>query len=463
MPPVTSRCLRSNSTKTQTAVNNLPSGISPDDMNTWCEEWTTSSDVPYVPLVHGFCFGITREALNQLGGFDEELFPEGYGEENDYCLRALSCSLWPVVATHTFVFHAKTKSYTSERRHLLSERAQEALYRRHGRERFLEYVELLQRNPILGALRQKSANLFRQHKDTEAGGARAPLTQLLGNLSDDGWLTMLRKSVDNPIVDGIQLPSFPPEALQIGSVGSSGKSAVEEAFRFYRFVRDRLVQYGRPLKPTSRVLDFGIGWGRIMRCFLRDVGVEGLYGVDVSDRFLMAARSSQMPGELSKISPTGSLPHPDNHFDLVYAYSVFTHLPEDVQDIWLPEIRRVLKPGGLFIATVEPPRFLDFVRRIDEEKKVKSQWFRELSASLALLPDAQERLEETGFIFLATNNGKTYGDTVITLKYVERHWAEYFEVLDYLDDPALFWQSVVTTRKREPSSTSAGGYRFSRL
>ena len=44
------------------------------------------------------------------------------------------------------------------------------------------------------------------------------------------------------------------------------------------------------------------------------------------------------------------LDFPDDHFDLVTALSVFTHITDGWSD-WLLEIRRVLKPGGLLIAT----------------------------------------------------------------------------------------------------------------
>ncbi|EED31815.1 putative methyltransferase type 11 [gamma proteobacterium NOR5-3] len=41
----------------------------------------------------------------------------------------------------------------------------------------------------------------------------------------------------------------------------------------------------------------------------------------------------------------------DSSFDAIYAVSVFTHLSEDAQNAWIQEIRRLLKPGGIFIFT----------------------------------------------------------------------------------------------------------------
>jgi SAM-dependent methyltransferase len=44
-------------------------------------------------------------------------------------------------------------------------------------------------------------------------------------------------------------------------------------------------------------------------------------------------------------------PYADDSFDLVYAISVFTHLTQDVAVAWAAEMRRVLRPGGMFFFT----------------------------------------------------------------------------------------------------------------
>jgi GT2 family glycosyltransferase/glycosyltransferase involved in cell wall biosynthesis/SAM-dependent methyltransferase len=146
-------------TATQTAINSLPPGYSIEDMNAWCEAHSTAN-VPCVPFVHGFCFGVTRQAWNTLGEFDEAAFPKGYGEENDYCFRAVNAGFGLVVATHTYVFHAKSKSYTEERRNALSEAAQQVLYERYGRDRFLSAVKILADQPKLQQLRHEAADLW---------------------------------------------------------------------------------------------------------------------------------------------------------------------------------------------------------------------------------------------------------------------------------------------------------------
>jgi len=59
------------------------------------------------------------------------------------------------------------------------------------------------------------------------------------------------------------------------------------------------------------------------------------------------------------------LPFPDNHFDVIYDFSVFMHIKFQ-WDMWLLELKRVLKPGGLLIQTIHTentwPFYYDHMR-----------------------------------------------------------------------------------------------------
>ena len=120
---------------------------------------TAAHVLPRVPLVHGFCFGVTREAIDRIGFFDEGRFPNGYGEENDYCVRAVNGGFSLVIATHTYVFHAKSKSYVGPEHVALMKAGSEALGRLHGLARIQRSVRSMQENPILVDLRQRAWSL----------------------------------------------------------------------------------------------------------------------------------------------------------------------------------------------------------------------------------------------------------------------------------------------------------------
>jgi GT2 family glycosyltransferase/glycosyltransferase involved in cell wall biosynthesis len=64
-----------------------------------------------VPTTVGFCMYIRRAALADAGLFDAEAFGRGYGEENDFCLRATKRGWRHLLACDTFVYHAGKVSF----------------------------------------------------------------------------------------------------------------------------------------------------------------------------------------------------------------------------------------------------------------------------------------------------------------------------------------------------------------
>lgn len=68
-----------------------------------------------IPTAVGFCMYIKRNCLAKTGLFDEETFGRGYGEENDFCMRAQQKGFRHVMCTNTFVFHAGGVSFGPEK------------------------------------------------------------------------------------------------------------------------------------------------------------------------------------------------------------------------------------------------------------------------------------------------------------------------------------------------------------
>ncbi len=68
-----------------------------------------------VPTAVGFCMFIKRSCLKQVGYFDEETFGRGYGEENDFCLRALRKGWKHKLAGEIFVRHLGGTSFAGEK------------------------------------------------------------------------------------------------------------------------------------------------------------------------------------------------------------------------------------------------------------------------------------------------------------------------------------------------------------
>jgi len=65
-----------------------------------------------IPTGVGFCFYMSRGSRDEIGILDEKAFGRGYGEENDYCLRAVKAGFRNVLAEDIFVYHAGQVSFT---------------------------------------------------------------------------------------------------------------------------------------------------------------------------------------------------------------------------------------------------------------------------------------------------------------------------------------------------------------
>ncbi|MGA6924502.1 MAG: glycosyltransferase, partial [Desulfosarcina sp.] len=67
------------------------------------------------PTGVGFCMYIKRAALDQVGLFDEERFGKGYGEENDFCQRAIRKGWRNMIAADVFVHHWGAASFQGQK------------------------------------------------------------------------------------------------------------------------------------------------------------------------------------------------------------------------------------------------------------------------------------------------------------------------------------------------------------
>ncbi|MFM8527386.1 MAG: methyltransferase domain-containing protein [bacterium] len=151
--------------------------------------------------------------------------------------------------------------------------------------------------------------------------------------------------------------ALPPLEFMWG-VGSSGETPEETIEGYLEVGTASRRDVERALGPDwdwtgRRLLDFGCGAGRMLRQVLDWAEVGEVHGCDLDRPMVEWARGHLCPPiagvELNGFDPP--LPYPDDHFDVVTAFSVFTHLGVNWSN-WLLEVRRVLKPGGVLIASI---------------------------------------------------------------------------------------------------------------
>ncbi len=200
------------------------------------------------------------------------------------------------------------------------------------------------------------------------------------------------------------LPAMPPREQQIGMTGAEGQQSMLEAAAF---VRAAVAAVGGPQALLSgRVLDYGIGWGRIARLFYRYVQVERIFGVDAWPDSVALTHATGFAGPLATVeSIPESLPFA-GPFDLVTAFSVFTHLREDAALAAAAAIRASLRPGGVFAVTIRPS---GYTAMLGERA-----------------PAHAEALERTGFAFtpdaFAVEIGEPYGNASMTVQHLLGAW-----------------------------------------
>lgn len=131
-------------------------------------------------------------------------------------------------------------------------------------------------------------------------------------------------------------------------------------------ITDALGRQGIAAGDLGAVLDFGCGCGRVARHWPAVSGAA-VTGVDYNPELIAWCRRNLPFGAFQVNRLVPPLPFPDGSFDLAYALSVFTHLPEPLQDAWLDELARVLRPGGHLLLTVHGDHYrpdLDDAERV---------------------------------------------------------------------------------------------------
>lgn len=74
---------------------------------------------PELPTAHGFCMYIKRDALNNVGYFDDQAFGKGYGEENDFSYRCMDYGYKHLLCDDVIVYHKESQSFSESKTELI--------------------------------------------------------------------------------------------------------------------------------------------------------------------------------------------------------------------------------------------------------------------------------------------------------------------------------------------------------
>ena len=132
--------------------NDLPEGMTAEEMGKVVYD-CSYFDYPEIPSGHGFCLYIKREVLDKIGLFDAKAYGRGYGEENDFCYRALNYGYRHILCDCAYVYHKESKSFAEDKKELIKEGDVKL------RKRYTKYVERLDRWCISAKMRYIGQNI----------------------------------------------------------------------------------------------------------------------------------------------------------------------------------------------------------------------------------------------------------------------------------------------------------------
>jgi len=237
-------------------------------------------------------------------------------------------------------------------------------------------------------------------------------------------------------------PFPPPHLMQIVSGLTSEADFAAHGVTIYRAIQGASP---KPLADYRSILDFGCGCGRLGRLFKGHVGK--ITGCDIDGRLVDWINGHLSHMKAVRTEPAAPLPFKNDSFDGVISVSVFSHLDESTQRLYLAELERVSTIGAYLFLTTHGERALS--RAISEE-----HIFKMLEIPKAGLDRAYAGMSEGRHNFILqptahlTSNRYNYGVAFIPESYVRRVWTEYFDVVGIVSGAIHDFQDVIVCRKR---------------
>ncbi len=198
---------------------------------------------------------------------------------------------------------------------------------------------------------------------------------------------------------------------------------------------------GKSIGSFETILDFGCGCGRML-LWLDDVGAEcSLHGVDIDERAVRWV-DENIPYVSAKVNqPLPPLDYPDGFFDLVFNHSVFTHIDEAYQDLWLAELQRVTKPGATVVLSVHGENaFFEY------ENASRNAGGKPETVRAQLANDGIAFIREDPWV--GSPFPDFYHTTFHAPWYVFDHWSRYFDVRAFVPRGSLDHQDLVLLERR---------------
>lgn len=121
----------------------------------------------------------------------------------------------------------------------------------------------------------------------------------------------------------------------------------------------------------ANILDWGCGPARVIRHMPQLLhSSTKCFGTDYNKQSIDWCRANIKNVAFNHNGLAADLQYQSGIFDLVYGISIFTHLSEDMHFAWIAELRRILKPGGVIILSMQGN---NFIPKLSQNEKSRFQ------------------------------------------------------------------------------------------
>jgi 2-polyprenyl-3-methyl-5-hydroxy-6-metoxy-1,4-benzoquinol methylase len=191
---------------------------------------------------------------------------------------------------------------------------------------------------------------------------------------------------------------------------------------------------GMDFQDFSNILDWGCGCGRLTRYF-RNLPPGTVTGIDIDEDNISWCRENLPFGRFETIPLQPPTRFPDGSFDLLIGISIFTHLKEKDQFIWLKELHRLSADNAVLLMSIhgeEARRWINFSFR--DHLSLRARGFRDIGSNVSL----KDVMDCNGY----------YRNVYHTQKYIHRKWSQYFDILDIIPAYIGNIQDLVIMKKK---------------
>ena len=157
---------------------------------------------------------------------------------------------------------------------------------------------------------------------------------------------------DKKLYEETSMPKFPPANLRYRVHGNPFIESYATISKDQKMSLESILsKIDKNISSFQNILDFGCGCGRTLISFKDDDSCN-FFGTDIDEE---AIRWCQNNLKFAKFDLNQAKPptkYESGKYDLVYVISVFTHLNEELQFLWLNELKRITKPKGIILLTI---------------------------------------------------------------------------------------------------------------